>query len=128
MHNELLPWLEQKAIEAAIEYAKEYDRYDSAQCHAYCEAIAKLTAESHHRVMERIGVKAEELSKEEGMYREYPEPAQRYEDLHRDRLEEEKHQRLEEEGMYCTPYDPETDTEPTENRYFIDANGEYIDM
>jgi len=23
--------------------------------------------------------------------------------------EEEKHQRLEEEGMYCTPYDPETD-------------------
>ena len=22
----------------------------------------------------------------------------------------------EEEGMYCTPYDPETDTEPTETR------------
>ena len=41
---------------------------------------------------------------------EEADPAQRYEDLHRDRLEEEKHQRLEEEGMYCTPYDPETDT------------------
>tara|TARA_R100000951_G_scaffold51244_1_gene43245 strand:- start:467 stop:754 length:288 start_codon:yes stop_codon:yes gene_type:complete len=84
MHNELLPWLEQKALEVAILYAKEYDRYDRGQCHAYCEAIAKLTAESHHRVMERICVKAEGIS--------------------------------EEEGMYCTPYDPETDTEPTETR------------
>lgn len=84
MHNELLPWLEQKALEVAIEYGKNYDRYDYGQCHAYCEAIAKLTAESHHRVMERIAVKADGT--------------------------------LEEEGMYCTPYDPETDTEPTETR------------
>ena len=34
--------------------------------------------------------------------------------------EEEKTAQLmfkeEEEGMYCTPYDPETDTEPTETR------------
>ena len=58
----------------------------------------------------------EEAATAEQMFREYPDPAQRYEDLHRDRLEEEKHQRLEEEGMYGTPYDPETDTEPTETR------------
>ena len=84
MHNELLPWLEQKALEAAIEYKKSYDQHDHGTRHAYCEAIAKLTAESHDRVIERIAIKAEELS--------------------------------EEEGMYCTPYDPETDTEPTETR------------
>jgi len=84
MHNELLPWLEQKALEAAIEYKKSYDQHDHGTRHAYCEAIAKLTAESHHRVMERIGVEAEGI--------------------------------LKEEGMYCTPYDPETDTEPTETR------------
>ena len=51
----------------------------------------------------------EEAATAEQMFREYPDPAQRYEDLHHDRLEEEKHQRREEEGMYCTPYDPETD-------------------
>ena len=27
-----------------------------------------------------------------------------------------KEHKEEEEGMYCTPYDPETDTEPTETR------------
>jgi len=78
MHNELLPWLEQKALEAAMGYKERYDNgYDYGQCHAYCEAIAKLTAENPHRVIERIAVKAEGT--------------------------------LEEEGMYCTPYDPETD-------------------
>jgi len=95
---------------------KSYDQHDHGTRHAYCKAIAKLTAESLDRVLERISVVAEGIIEEEGMYREYPDPAQRYEDLHRDRLEEEKHQRLEEEGMYCTPYDPETDTEPTETR------------
>ena len=91
MHKELLPWLEQKALEAAIEHGKSYEYYDYGQCHAYCEAIAKLTAEIPHRVIERIAVKAEELSAAETL-------------------------KWEEEGMYCTPYDPETDTEPTETR------------
>ena len=79
MHNELLPWLEQEALEAAIEYKKSYDQHDHGTRHAYCKAIAKLTAESLDRVLERISVVAEGI--------------------------------IEEEGMYCTPYDPETDTE-----------------
>ena len=87
MHNELLPWLEQKALEAAMEYKESYDQHDRGQYHAYCKAIAKLTAESHDRVMERIDVKAEKMLWELRPW----------------------------EG-YCTPYDPETDTEPTETR------------
>ena len=89
MHNELLPWLEQKALEAATEYGENYERYDYGQCHAYCEAIAKLTAESPHRVIERISIKADYTN---------------------------HNRKCEDEGMYCTPYDPETDTEPTETR------------
>ena len=90
MHNELLPWLEQKALEAAMGYKERYDNgYDYGQCHAYCEAIAKLTAESPHRVIERIAIKADYTN---------------------------HNRKCEDEGMYCTPYDPETDTEPTETR------------
>jgi len=79
MHNELLPWLEQKAIEAEIKYGKEYDLHDRGEFYAYCNAIAKLTAENIWKVRRRIICQAEGIS--------------------------------EEEGMYCTPYDPETDTE-----------------
>ena len=49
----------------------------------------------------------EEERTAEQMSREYPDPAQRYEDLHRDRLEEEKTAQI----MF-----EEADTEPTETR------------
>ena len=57
MHNELLPWLEQKALEAATEYGEELRLATTVvQCHAYCDAIAKLTAETPLRGIVRIAV------------------------------------------------------------------------
>ena len=66
MKNELLPWLEQRAVEAEIKYGKEYDAYDRGEFYAYCEAIAKLTAENIWAVHTRIIRQAEGISGEEG--------------------------------------------------------------
>jgi len=96
----------------ADEIREYYDRHPDLSILTYAGMLGLTGTELKDILMtDGSAIDKEEAATAEQMFREYPDPAQRYEDLHRDRLEEEKHQRLEEEGMYCTPYDPETDTE-----------------